>query len=327
MKLTLVTGATGLVGNNVVRRLLEKGEAVRVLVRENCDSRPLADLSVEMVVGDIRDPVAMSRACRGVSHIVHAAACVHIGWTRLTECRATNVEGTRNVCRSALKSGARMVHVSSVDALGVGRVDCPADEETPREGKIPCSYVITKREAEAAVHEAISAGAEATIVNPGFMLGPWDWKPSSGRMLIEVVRRFAIAAPSGGCSACDVRDVVEAILEAREKGVSGRNYILAGHNVTYFDLWATMARRCGGIVPRFRFGPVLRFAAGKVGDLHARLTGVESPVNSAAIAMASQFHFYSSQRAQKELSYRIRPLEESIDDGFRWFQEHGYLRR
>ena len=104
--------------------------------------------------------------------------------------RAVNVQGTQNVAAAALEAGARMLHVSSVDALGVGHRDAPADEDSSREGKIPCTYVVTKREAEAVVRSYIDRGLDAVIVNPGFMLGPWDWKPSSGRMLLEVATRF-----------------------------------------------------------------------------------------------------------------------------------------
>lgn len=322
---TLVTGATGLVGNNVARLLVERGQPVRVLVRASSDPRPLAGLDVEVFYGDVRDEAAVRRACAGVQQIVHAAAYVHIGWSALEQQREINVVGTRLMAEAALGAGSRLVHVSSVDALGVGSPELAADEETPRGGKTRCSYVITKSEAEDALRLVIDRGLDAPIVNPGFMIGPWDWKPSSGRMLLAVGKRFAALAPTGGCSICDVRDVAGGILAALERGKSGRNYILAGFNLTYLDIWRLFARIGGSRPPLGRLGPAMRFLAGQTGDLFGRLRGREPEVNSAAIAMSSLFNYYSSGRAQAELGYQNRPLEETVKDAWEWFKSYGYI--
>lgn len=324
MKL-LVTGATGLVGNNVVRLALARGMTVRVLARENCDPRPLQDLPVEIVPGDLRDAGAVERALDGVSHVVHSAAMVRIGWRDLELQREVNVAGTRRVCEAARRAQAKLVHVSSVDALGIGSRELPANEETPRVGKTPCPYVITKREAEEAVREAVGAGLDATIVNPGFMIGRWDWKPSSGQMLVSVATTFAPLAPTGGCSICDVEDVAMGILAALDRGQAGRNYILGGYNLSYLEIWRLFARVGGRRGPRFRMGPAQRWLVGRGGDLLGRFLGKELPVNSAAIAMSSLYHYYDSQRARQELGYANRPLEATIRDAWLWFQEHGFL--
>src|SRR6476646_10824238 len=199
----LVTGATGFVGNNVVRLLLQRGHRVRVLVRESADERPLARLSVEIVAGDVRDQSAVERAAQGVNGVIHAAGMVHIGWKKGEEQRAINVEGTRNVASAARRTGVRMVYVSSIDALGVGSLDMPSDENTPLNGEICCAYVTTKREAEQLVLEEVAQGLDAVIVNPGFMLGPWDWKPSSGKMLLKMAAGWGLLAPPGSNSYCD----------------------------------------------------------------------------------------------------------------------------
>ena len=184
---TLVTGATGLLGNNIVRQLLQQGHAVRVLTRENSDTRPLAGLDVETVRGDVRDDAAVSRAVRGASGVVHAAGYVRIGWSGLATARAINVEGTRHVAEAARAEGVKLVHVSSTDALGAATAGHPADEETVPRGGVLCPYVITKREAEQVILELVARGLNASIVNPGYMIGPYDWKPSSGRMLLRGV--------------------------------------------------------------------------------------------------------------------------------------------
>jgi dihydroflavonol-4-reductase len=321
----LVTGATGLVGNNLVRRLLEEGRSVRALVRDPHNSRALEGLALEKVVGDIRDRESVERAASGVKVVFHAAASLHIGRTNLAFVREVNVNGTRNVAVAARKANAKLIHVSSVDALAPGNRDSPADEHTPDRCKVNCTYVVTKREAEQVVRAEIDLGLHAVIVNPSFMLGPWDWKPSSGRMLLAVARSWAPLAPSGGCSMCDVRDVSEAMIRASESAASGSRYILAGHNLSYLEAWRRFARFTGSRPPLAALGPVVRHVVGFLGDVRARLTGNEGDINSASMKMSSQFHYYSSQRAQQDLAYRIRPLEESITAAWDWFRAMGYV--
>ena len=219
-----------------------------------------------------------------------------------------------------------MVHVSTVDTLAPGAPDRPVDEDTPLAEKTPCSYVVSKREAEEAVLEEIEHGLDAVIVNPGFMLGPWDWKPSSGRMLLEVARFFTPLAPPGGCSVCDPRDVAAAMIAAIEHGRTGARYILAGHNMTYFELWRRFAEATGGGKPIGHLGAVLRFVAGRTGDLVSKVIGRELDVNSAALGMSCLFHYYRSDRAAAELGYRLRPVDDSIRDAWAWFGEHGYRK-
>ncbi len=322
--LTLVTGSTGLLGNNVVRMLLERGQAARVLVREGCAPRPLERLPVEIVWGDVRDRKAVRRACRGVDRVVHSAAHVRIGWTGLELQRAINVEGTRNVAMAAAEAGARMVHVSTIDTLGCRCLEHPADEDTPPSASLPVPYVITKREAEQAVLDEVGRRLAACIVHPGFMLGPWDWKPSSGQLLLAVKRRGCFLAPRGSLGACDVRDVAAAILSALDCGIPGRRYIASGPAISYGQAMRLFAKVIGTRAPVTPPGPVIFAIVSRACDLWTRLTGHEPPVNSAAIRMARVPKNYTSARAEKELGYQIRPLRQTVEDAWKWFRQYGY---
>jgi dihydroflavonol-4-reductase len=189
-------------------------------------------------------------------------------------------------------------------------------------------YVETKRAAVAAVNEGVAAGLNAVIVHPGFMLGPWDWKPSSGQMMLEVGSGWRPLSPRGGCSLCDARDVAAGVIAALHADCpSGRQYILAGHNWTYQRLWTEMARRMGRRSPLRPIGPGIEFLAGWLGDSWGRLSGKEPLVNSASAAMSGQFHWYDSGRAAKELGYRIRDAEETLDAAAAWLQERFVLPR
>ncbi len=326
--LTLVTGATGLVGNNVVRLLLERGERVRVLVRGSSGSgsgaRALEELPVEICLGDVTQAETVRQACRGVQRVVHAAAQVHIGWTGLEEQRAVNVGGTQNVVAAAAAEGARLLYVSTVNALGIGDHDHPADEEMPPGEFVPCPYVITKREAEQVVLEGVARGLDAVIVNPGFMLGPWDWKPSSGRMMLQVATGWAKLAPPGGNDVCDVRDVAAGILTALQRGQRGRRYILSGEYLSFLDTWRMFARIVGVKPPWYAAYPPGLWLYGHAGDLWGKLTGHEPGLNSAAVAdvEARTSLFLRPRRRRARLP--PAPANEAAESAWAWFREYGY---
>ncbi|MCH8924426.1 MAG: NAD-dependent epimerase/dehydratase family protein [Planctomycetes bacterium] len=322
---TLVTGATGLVGNNVVRLLLERGQSVRVLVRESSDRRPLEGLDVEIVWGDVRDAEAVVLAVQGVRSVVHAAAMVHIGWQGGELQRQINVLGARVVARTARDAGARMIHVSSVDALGQGTKEMPADEETPFQAPVPCPYPVTKHQAEQVVLEEVEKGLDAVIVNPVFMLGPWDWKPSSGRLLLAVARGRMLICPPGGGDFCDVRDVAAGIITAIEKGRVGVGYILGGEPLCYYDAWHLFAEVCGSRGPIGVGFPLTLKIGGRLGDLWGKLTGREPDVNSASVGMSLLPHHFNYARAAAELDYHPRPAREAVEAAWAWFREYGYV--
>lgn len=320
----LVTGATGLVGNNIVRQLLDNGDDVRVLTRASSDPRGLDGLAVERATGDVRDSASLAAAMQGVDRVIHAAGYVHLGWSQLDLHRQINVEGTRNVAVAARESGIRMVHVSGINALGLGRLEHPADEETGLPGIIEIPYVITKRESEDVVRSEVRRGLDAVIVNPGCMFGPWDWKPSSGRMLLSVAK-FAPAYPMGAVTFCDVRDVAAGTLAAANQGKAGRQYILGGHNLSYRDAWRQMAHLAGKRSPLVPMGPLVQTVATPILNLHSWLTGYEGEINSAVLKLGKQQHCFSSRRAQAELGYKIRPFSETLADTWDWFRQRGYV--
>jgi dihydroflavonol-4-reductase len=249
---------------------------------------------------------------------------VHVGWRMLDEMRRVNVEGTRLVAEASRTTGARLVQVSSVNALGLTGDGSPADEETPFGNTVECPYVVTKREAERVVLDEVDRGLDAVIVNPVFMLGAWDWKPSSGRMLLEVAQGKGLFAPPGSQHFGDVRDIAAAIATAGDRGARGRRYILGGHHLSFLEAWTLFARVTGRRPPRAAAPPPLVRLAGRVGDLIGHCVGREGPLNSAAATMSLLRQHFSSERARTELGYSLRPLEDTVEHAWRWFVDHGY---
>ena len=322
----LITGATGFLGNNLVRALLADGHEVAVTMRQSSDRKPLDGLQVEIFNIDFNKPSDIAMAMTDVEVVIHAAAIIQIGWTKLEESRKFNVEVTSRIAEAARRKNCRMIYVSSVDALGAATETDIGDEEKLDPPQPPCAYVVSKRESESALFLEIAKGLDALIINPGFMVGPYDWKPSSGAMMLAVATTFTPFAPGGGCSVADVRDVAEGIVSAIKHGQAGERYILGGENMNYLELWTMMARVCGSRGPRFELPDWLAHVVGRGGDLWGSITRNEPLVNSAATQMGQMFHYYSSEKAKLELGYRVGSVEDALRDAWDWFVANGYAK-
>jgi dihydroflavonol-4-reductase len=319
----LLTGATGLLGNNVLRILLDHGHQVAGLVRKKTSGKSLAGLSFQRIEADLAKPDEIETRVGNFDVLIHAAAKIHLGWTKLDESRQVNVYATQALAELCRGRGVRMIHVSTVDTLAVSVDGKPVSENVREPGNPPCSYVVTKREAEDVIQKQVAAGLDGVIVQPGFMVGPYDWKPSSGKMMLQIAKGRGLLAPGGGASVVDVRDVARGVLAAIEQGRSGESYILAGENITYFDLWSRMAHVIGVNPPRRPLPDWLATAAGKIGDTLSWPLGGEPLINSAATAMGQLRHYYSSAKAQAELGYQINSVEQALHDAWEWFIQVG----
>jgi dihydroflavonol-4-reductase len=300
--------------------------SIASISRSDGANRAFRDLDIEVFPVNLVDRPKLAEVFKNrFDVLIHCAASIHIGWMYVDQGMHVNRDGTKYLLEEAGKRGIKFIHVSTVNTLPVGTKDLIVDEETQGGGQILCNYVVTKMAAECLAVEAAAAGQDVIIVHPGFMLGPWDWKPSSGRM-IQALQGFAPVSPSGGCSVCDPRVVGEAILNAIDRGVSGRHYILGGENMMYLDLWRRICEALGKKGPMTFMRTPGKFLAGTIGDAISRLTNQELDINSAAIKIASQIQWFSSQRAINELGYKPRPAKESIRDAVAWLRENNLLK-
>jgi dihydroflavonol-4-reductase len=218
-----------------------------------------------------------------------------------------------------------MVHVSSVDALGYGTREHPATEEAPPDASIAVPYVVTKREAELAVLEQAARGLDVVIVNPVFVLGPWDWKPSSGRLLLEIARGAGRLAPPGGNDFAHAEDVARGIVRAAERGRRGERYILGGDALSYREAFAAFAELTGGARPIATVPEVLVKSAGWGGTAIGWLTGREPPLNAASASLGCLPHHFDDAKARRELGYRSRAARDAAGDAWGWLLEQGYV--
>jgi len=320
--LTLVTGASGLVGSNLVRELLARGRKVRALVRE--DTRGLDGLDVEQVQGDLLDPPSLERAFLGIDVVYHSAALISLDSRDVDRLHETNVVGCGNAMDAALNSGvARLVHFSSIHAFSEFPVDAPIDETRPfltRNEGIPYSH--TKVGGQNAVQNAIERGLDAVVVNPTGIIGPYDFKLSP---MGEVIRDLATgrlpALIPGGYNFVDVRDVVTSAISAETAGRTGECYILGGHFVTVKELAAVVEEVSGRPAPRLTCPMWLaRFAAPFV-ETWGHMVGSRPKFTSASLQVLRSNGKVDISKAARQLGHSPRPLRKTVADTLAWQRE------
>jgi dihydroflavonol-4-reductase len=324
--LAAITGASGLLGGNLAIELLKQGHRVRATRRGQSKVAHLEPFDIEWVSAELGSADDLARAFQGADVVFHCAAQVTIVRRVSESIRATNVEGTRNVIEAVRRAGvARLVHCSTVGAVGLSEDGRPCDETVSwnfdRLG-MDDAYVTTKHWAEDEVRQAVQGGLDAVIVNPTYMLGPYDAKPSSGKMIVTIARRRVPGYTGGANNFVDVRDVARGMILAWQKGKRGERYILGGENLPYKEAFARIARVAGVQPPRLSLPRLLATPIGWAGDLAEKLTGKEPSINSVTVdwGYCTRFQF-SSDKARRELGYTTGPLEPAIADALTWFRQ------
>lgn len=325
----LVTGASGHIGNNLIRELLAAGRRVRAMIHER-DPRALAGLDVEQVRGDVRDPDSLRAAIQGVDTVFHLAAHISISPDEDALTHPINTEGTRNIAATCLRAGVRrLVHMSSVHALQAHPAVGYIDEQTPfADAATDLPYDRSKVGGERAVLQAVHEGLDAVIVNPAGVIGPHDYRPSAqGAALLDIAERRIPALVKGGYNFVDVRDVVHGALRAEATGRRGERYLLTGHSVSIGEL-AGLVRQCTGRpTPTFETPLWLARASVPIVRLAARAVGKRPLFTVNSLRILDSCRDFRHDKARRELDYSPRPLLDTVCDTLDWFRSQGQLSR
>ena len=325
----LVTGATGFIGSRVVRKLLEKGADIRVLVRKKSNLENISGLHVDLAYGDLTEPESLYDALEGCEALFHVAAEYKLWIPEPKSIYRTNVEGTVNLMKAALQKGIkRIVYTSSVATLGINPDGTPADENTPVTLQDMIGhYKRSKYIAEEKVKEMIKkAKLPATIVNPSTPIGPGDIKPTpTGRLIVEAASGRMPAYVDTGLNIVHVDDVADGHVLAFERGRIGERYILGGENLTLKELLERIARITGKPAPKIRLSPNVILPLAYVVEFFSKITKKEPFVTVDGVLMSKKKMFFSIEKAKKELGYNPRPVDEAIKDSIDWFRQKGYI--
>lgn len=320
-----VTGASGRLGNVLVRQLLDRGDAVRVLcLPEDMEAESLAGLEIERVKGSVLNPEALAELVDGLDGLFHLAARIDLGRDRDGRTWATNVGGTHRVVEACQREGLRLVHGSSHAALRRHPIREPLDERRPLALDEPCVYHRAKAHAEQRVLEAVGEGLDAVICSPATLTGPLDFQPSlfggalrdlaAGKIpvLLDVVSDYA-----------DARDVAAGMIAAMERGRSGERYLLSGEVLTMVELAAIVEDITGRTMPRRSLPLWVGWAALPVTVAVAAVSG-RAPLFTPGVLRAAVWNSeVRHDKAAAELEFSPRPIRESLADMLAWFHARG----
>jgi dihydroflavonol-4-reductase len=321
----LVTGATGHIGNVLVRKLLGQGEDVRALVWRGEDTTPLKGLAVEQVEGDVLDPASLEPAMHGVDTVYHLAGIISIMPGRNPFVWRVNVEGTRNVLEAARRASVRrLIYTSSIHAIARAPLGVTMDESLGFDQNNPYGeYDRSKAAASLEVQKAAAGGLDAVIVCPTGVIGPYDFR---GSELGEVIRNASEARPmfyvEGAYDFVDVRDVVDGMIAANKRGRRGESYILSGQKLSVRYMLETVREVTGKAFSSIKIPFSLAEIAARYTPWYYQRTKSKPRFTPYSLEVLQSNSNISFKKALAELGYRPRPVYETITDTVRWFLEN-----
>jgi dihydroflavonol-4-reductase len=330
MRPTLVTGANGHVGNNIIRLLTRRGEPVRAMMRSSADPAPLEGLDVEVVYGDILDPADVARAVEGCGRVYHTAAGF-LMWATDPEHAIIrpSVDGTRNVMKAAAKAGVeKVLYVSTSGTVGFSPTPDTRRTEADYNKAANTPYFIGKIAAE---REAFAIGEReklpVTAINPGLILGPRFWKASESiKQVLDLLNNSMPVYFDGGVGVVDVEDVANGALLAMERGSDRERYIVSGENVTWKQLMGLVAETAGIPPPAYRLPvPVLRAIATGL-EAVGWVTGWRPLIDRNQVnEFAGVYGFLDAGKADRELGFTWRDARETVRRTVAWAIDHGFV--
>ena len=329
----LVTGATGFIGANVVRHLLRRGVDVRCVVRK--PNLCLEGLPVELLTPAIgasdTEIDGLARAMDGCEQVYHVAGIFDPSPGGEARMAQVHVEGTRGICAAAVKAGVKRVLVcSSSITVGYGPKDAPGDEDSPidpdrlygKRGALR-AYYETKLESE---RIALTwPGVEAVVVNPDFIIGAWDIKPTSGQLILTMAQKPVPVYPRGGKCFQDGDDCAIGHILAMESGLPGQRYLLGNENLSYQEFMGIVAGVVGRRAP---FIPLPRAAistAALIGGLLQRVDAHRFAGLEPHVLRSMQEERYRSGARAWALGVPRTPMVHAVEKAHRWFRDHKYL--
>lgn len=317
-----VTGASGHIGANLVRALLEQGRHVRVL--EHLDTKGYKGLDIEVVKGNVCSIESLEKLCEGAEYVYHLAAKIYLGKKRDIETEKVNIEGSRNIAQACLNQKVkRLIYFSSIHALSPFPLHETIDEKRPLISHDMAScYDLSKAEGTKEIQKAIKYGLNGVILYPCAVIGPYDFIPSAmGKLICDISRKRLNILCEGGFNWVDVRDVVNGAIAAEKKGRIGEGYVLSGEWLKLTDLAKIIVHHSQkkSLCLSLPVG-LAHFAANFIEGL-GDLTKTHPSFTCAAVETLQHYRYISNEKAKSELGYSPRSIEETISDTLTWHKD------
>ena len=327
----LVLGATGQLGSNLIRALLDRGENVRALIRPSSPATTLSGLDIERVRGDLNDPASIAQACRGMSVVYHAAGYYPTKNVAVEHAVAEALRQTDVLVRAVTRgthSVQKVVYASTLTTIGPPRMPGGLADENcefrTMYGDNP--YLMAKHAMERALLDATSRGMPTVVMNPTAFYGPYDSKPTSGMQILLIAKRMMPFYVQGPTNVIDVRDVAVGMINAAHKGRIGERYIVGNWNTTHQEMNEVIARLAGVMPPLFPVPfPLARLGLQVSEWTFQTLLRRPEPIPRFYVEMLPHMGHYDCSKALRELKYPRTPIERAIEDALAWFRTHEYL--
>ena len=325
----VVTGATGHIGNVLVRKLYERGYEVVVFVLKNDNIDIFKGLNIEYKYGDVNDIESLENAFLGADVVFHLAGIIEIGNGNKSRMYKVNVEGTKNVVDVCKKVGVKkLVYTSSVHAIKEqpkGKVITETDEFSSK--LVKGTYAKTKAEATKYVLKAQDEKLDVIVTHPSGVIGPYEYKRSNlGQLIIDWYYKKMKAYLDGGYNFVDVRDVADGLVLALEKGRPGQCYILAGHYVSIKELMKYIEEITHVPAPKFKIARWFAYATGFLSEIYYKIMKQKPLFTSYSVYTTGTNSNFSIEKAQKELGYTTRPIKETMQDTIKWLKENDIIK-
>lgn len=325
----VVTGATGHIGNVLVRKLYERGYQVVAFVLKNDNIDIFKGLNIEYKYGDVNDIESLENAFLGADVVFHLAGIIEIGNGNKAKMYKVNVEGTKNVVDVCKKVGVKkLVYTSSVHAIKEKPKGEVIEETNEFSSKfVKGTYAKTKAEATKYVLDAQDEKLDVIITHPSGVIGPYEYKRSNlGQLIIDCYYKKMKAYLDGGYNFVDVRDVADGLVLALEKGRPGQCYILAGHYVSIKELMKYVEEITHVPAPKFKIARWFAYATGFLSEIYYKIMKQKPLFTSYSVYTTGTNSNFSIQKAQKELGYNPRPIKETMEDTINWLKEEGIIK-
>ena len=326
----VVTGATGHIGNALLRELQKQKDEVVAFVLKGEDTKCIEDLGCKIVYGDVQDINSLKEAFRGATMVFHLAGMIEIGSTNKKKLWQVNVEGTKNVWRACKEEKVkRLIYTSSVHAIPEKpKGEQIAETKTFSKDLVKGNYAKTKAEATAFLLSKAGEEVEIVIVHPSGVIGPYEYTVSNlGQLIIDCANKKIGAYLEGGYNFVDVRDVARGTVLVAQKGKAGECYILAGHQVSVKNLMQQIEKITKVPAPKFKIARWFAYITGIFSECYSKIVKEKPLFTSYAVYTLGTNSNFTSKKAQEQLGYTIRPIEETIKDTIEWFQKQGKMNR
>jgi dihydroflavonol-4-reductase len=325
---TLVTGASGFLGSHVARKLVAAGEPVRVLMRPSSTNRAVADLSLEYVTGDLRDPASLDRALAGVQYCFHVAADYRLWARKSREIYDSNVGGTKNILDAAKRAKLeKFVYTSTVATIAVDRPELPTEATDTKLEEMIGHYKRSKWMAEQEVLKAAKEGLPVVLAMPTTPVGPGDWKPTpTGKIILDFLNGKMPGYVETGLNFVGAEECAEGHLLVAENGKVGERYLLGAENLTLKALLDLLAKITGLPAPSLKIPHGVALGVAYMNTAFSRLVGKEPQIPVEGVKIAQHMMFVDCSRAQRELGFKPGSVAAALERAVRWYETNGYMK-